>query len=134
MATIDKFTPPQDSNSFKLGYQSYIDFLHLRQLFPNCLFTRDEASGVVRIYVHLEKNNTNNNIIIKKIMKNNDYTTVLWEDGTHTVVKKMAGEVNDPEKALLFAILKKLCDNNGSKMTRYLEDAEDKTVIKRPKY
>ena len=96
-------------------------------------FTTNEVEAMVRrghidctvLYPYYAKES----IKIKKILKNGDYTTVLWKDGSHTVVKKMASENDDPEKALLFAMLKKLCDNNGSKMAKFIEDAESKTVI-----
>ena len=70
---------------------------------------------------------------INHILKNGDYTTVIWKDGTKTIVKKASDEPEDPEKALLFAMLKKVCGNNGSKMSRYLKEAEEKTVVKMPK-
>lgn len=72
-------------------------------------------------------------IKIKHILKNGDYTIVLWEDGDKTIIKKIADEPDDPEKALLFALLKKICNNNGAEMRRYFEDAESKTVIKQSK-
>lgn len=70
---------------------------------------------------------------IDHILKNGDYTTVIWKDGTKTIVKKASDEPDDPEKALLFAMLKKVCNDNGSEMSRYLKDAEEKTIVKKPK-
>ena len=72
-------------------------------------------------------------ISVKHVLVNGDYTTVVWEDGSHTVVKKEAGAVNDPEKAILYAVLKKIFDNNGSKMRKYLKGIEDKTIVKKEK-
>lgn len=77
--------------------------------------------------------NLNRTFKIDHILKNGDYTTVIWKDGTKTIVKKASDESDDPEKALLFAMLKKVCGNNGSEMARYLRKAEEKTVIKVPK-
>lgn len=70
---------------------------------------------------------------INSIMKNGDYTTVLWADGTKTIVKKAADEKDDPETALAYAILKKLKNNNASEVRRYFEDAEKKTFVKEKK-
>lgn len=56
----------------------------------------------------------------KLLQFNGDYTTVVWEDGSHTVVKRCADEKPDDEKAVLFAIVKHLCKDNGCEMDRYL--------------
>ena len=70
---------------------------------------------------------------INSIMKNGDYTTVLWADGTKTIVKKAADENDDPDTALAYAILKKLKANNASEVRRYFEDARKKTFTKEKK-
>lgn len=70
---------------------------------------------------------------IKHIMKNGDYTTVLWADGTKTIVKRAKGEKDDPETALAYALLKKLNGNCSSEVRRYFEDAETKTIVKERK-
>lgn len=57
----------------------------------------------------------------KFVQFNGDYTTVVWKDGSHTVVKKAEGEEYDGEKAILFAIVKHLCGDNGCEMDRYFE-------------
>lgn len=56
----------------------------------------------------------------KLLQFNGDYTTVVWEDGSHTVVKRCTDEKPDDEKAVLFAIVKHLCKDNGCEMDRYL--------------
>ena len=58
--------------------------------------------------------------IPKMLQFNGDYTTVVWKDGSHTVVKRCADEKPDDEKAVLFAIVKHLCKDNGCEMDRYL--------------
>lgn len=88
----------------------------------------DEYQKEMETKIHMEKL-----FAINHILKNGDYTTVIWKDGTKTIVKKASDEPDDPEKALLFAMLKKVCGNNGSEMARYLRKAEEKTVIKMPK-
>ena len=55
----------------------------------------------------------------KFVQFNGDYTTVVWKDGSHTVVKRSKGEEYDEEKAILFAIVKHLCKDNGCEMSRY---------------
>lgn len=57
----------------------------------------------------------------KLLQFNGDYTTVVWEDGSHTVVKRTEGEEYDEEKAILFAIVKHLCKDNGCEMSRYFD-------------
>lgn len=70
---------------------------------------------------------------IKHIMKNGDYTTVLWADGSKTIVKRAKGEKDDSETALAYALLKKLNGNCSSEVRRYFEDAETKTIVKERK-
>lgn len=70
---------------------------------------------------------------INHIMKNGDYTTVLWADGTKTIVKKATDEKDDPEMALAYALLKKIKGNNASEVRRYFEEAEKKTIVKEKK-
>lgn len=69
----------------------------------------------------------------KHVQVNGDYTTVVWKDNTSTVIKRMEGEPNDPEKAILFAVMKKIFDGKNADMKRYLQEFEDKTVIKEKK-
>lgn len=69
----------------------------------------------------------------KHVQINGDYTTVVWKDNTSTVIKRMEGEANDPEKAILFAVMKKLFYGNNAAMKRYLQEFEDKTVVKEKK-
>ena len=70
---------------------------------------------------------------INHIMKNGDYTTVLWADGSKTIVKRAKGEKDNPEVALAYALLKKLNGNCTSEVRRYFEDAETKTIVKERK-
>lgn len=56
----------------------------------------------------------------RKVIFNGPATVVMWEDGSKTVVKKTDGDVDDREKAVMFAIIKKACGNRG-KMNRYLK-------------
>lgn len=60
--------------------------------------------------------------IAKFVQFNGDYTTVVWKDGSHTTVKRAEGECYDEEKAVLFAIVKHLCKDNGCAMTRYFDN------------
>ncbi len=56
----------------------------------------------------------------KKVIFNGPATIVMWYDGTKTVVKKTDGDTDDREKAVMFAILKKVCGSRGN-MNRYLK-------------
>lgn len=56
----------------------------------------------------------------KKVIFNGPATIVMWMDGTKTVVKRREGEEDDREKAVMYAILKKLCGNKAG-MDRYLK-------------
>lgn len=76
------------------------------------------------------KNNNHNKFYPKQVLRNGPYTTVVWLDGSHTVVKLAEGEQYDPEKALLYAIVKHLCGDVKSKMDKYLEDFDKVTVYK----
>lgn len=69
----------------------------------------------------------------KHVQINGDYTTVVWKDNTSTVIKRMEGEQNDPEKAVLYAVMKKLFNGKNADMKRYLQEFEDKTVVKEKK-
>lgn len=69
----------------------------------------------------------------KHVQINGDYTTVVWKDNTSTVIKRMEGEANDPEKAILYAVMKKLFNGKNADMKRYLQEFEDKTVVKEKK-
>ncbi len=57
----------------------------------------------------------------KFVQFNGNYTTVVWKDGSHTVVKRAEDEEYDEEKAILFAIVKHLCKDNGCEMSRYFD-------------
>lgn len=71
-----------------------------------------------------------NRLLPKQVLLNGKYTTVVWKDGSHTVVKLAEGEQYDPEKAILYAIVKHLCGDVKAKMDRYLEDFDKVTVYK----
>lgn len=56
----------------------------------------------------------------KKVIFHGPATIVMWQDGTKTVVKKTENDTDDREKAVMFAILKKVCGSRGN-MNRYLK-------------
>lgn len=64
---------------------------------------------------------------IKKVIFNNPYTIVIWNDGTKTIVRAQDGDNFDTEKGLAMAISKKAFGNNGNyynKLKEWLEKAE----------
>ena len=67
---------------------------------------------------------------INHIEQNGDYTTAIWSDGSHTIIKLHEDEFYDAEKAYLWLIFKKLCFDNKSECDRILKIFEDKTVVK----
>ena len=66
----------------------------------------------------------------KHVLVNGDYTTVVWSDGSHTVVKKAADDEYDFEKAILYAIVKRCSHDNTSCMRRYLKKFDDVMTVK----
>lgn len=56
----------------------------------------------------------------KKVIFNGPATIVIWKDNTKTIVKRREGEEDDREKAVMYAILKKVCGNKAG-MDRYLK-------------
>ena len=64
----------------------------------------------------------------KLVQFNDDYTTVVWRDGTHTTVKRTRGDAYDEEKAIMFAAIKRMRGNNGCSMDRYFKKFFDNSV------
>ena len=58
---------------------------------------------------------------IKFMQINGEYITAVWKDGTHTVIKRNEDDSYDLEKAVLYLILKRLCNNKKSNMDKYME-------------
>ena len=58
------------------------------------------------------------------------YTTVVWQDGTHTIIKKSANDEYDQDKAIMFAVIKKMCGDNGCAMDRYFDEFRKNTMEK----
>jgi hypothetical protein len=65
----------------------------------------------------------------KHMLLNGDYTTVVWQDGTHTTVKKHPLDEDDLGKAIMFCILKKMCGSKAN-LDRYLDKFTDNMVVK----
>ena len=64
----------------------------------------------------------------ENISPKGDYVTVIWQDGTSTVVKRKEDEDYDFEKAIMYAIFKKCFNNYNASMKKYFKEFEDKTV------
>lgn len=67
----------------------------------------------------------------KHVLVNGDYTTVVWMDGDKTIVKRNQDEPYEFDKAIMYAMLKKIFDGNGSDMRRFLKQFEEKTTKKK---
>lgn len=59
--------------------------------------------------------------MIHGVYFNKDLTTVLWNDGTKTIVKRVAGSKDCKQTAVVYALVKKLFGNNNGYM-RVLEE------------
>ena len=98
----------------------------------------DDSNEAVKLYFDNKPVHINTNINVDKrphpkfVMYNQKgadaYTTVVWKDGSHTVVKLAAGDQYDEEKAIMFAVMKKLCGDNGCEMGRYFEEFFDHEI------
>ena len=64
----------------------------------------------------------------KHMMLNGDYTTIVWEDGTSTVLHLKDGETYDTEKAILYGVLKKIFNNKNADMDRYMCEFFDHAI------
>ncbi|MBO7450937.1 MAG: hypothetical protein J6U54_11285 [Clostridiales bacterium] len=87
----------------------------------------DDSNESVKLYFDNKPVHINTNIKVdelpqpKFVQFNDDYTTVVWKDGTHTTVKRTRGDAYDEEKAIAMAVIKKMCGDNGSEMDRYFK-------------
>lgn len=69
---------------------------------------------------------------VKKILKNGDYMTVLWDDGTKTIVKRAADEA-ESDYAAFTAALGIKCFGSNSALKRIVESAEAQGKKKKKK-
>jgi hypothetical protein len=60
---------------------------------------------------------------VKRILKNGDYMTVLWEDGDKTIVKRAEDEA-ESDYAAFTAALGIKCDGSNSALKRLVASAE----------
>ena len=58
----------------------------------------------------------------KFIQVNGDYTTAVWKDGSHTVVKLAEGDVYDEDELYMILAFKKMFSNNNSAMRKYFSN------------
>lgn len=66
----------------------------------------------------------------KKILKNGDYMTVLWDDGTKTIVKRAEDEAESDYAAFTAAVGIK-CFGSNSALKRIVASAEEQKKKKR---
>ena len=65
-----------------------------------------------------------------RILKNGDYMTVLWDDGTKTIVKRAADEAESDYAAFTAAVGIK-CFGSNSALKRIVASAEDQKKKKK---
>lgn len=70
---------------------------------------------------------------VKKILKNGDYMTVLWDDGTKTIVKRAADEPAS-DYAAFTACLGIKCFGSNSALKRLVATAEEQGKKKKKKH
>ena len=68
---------------------------------------------------------------VDHVQLNGDITTVIWADGTHTIVTKAADEEYDIQTALVYAIVKKITGNTSGSLNKYMMSLKEKIVAKR---
>ena len=76
--------------------------------------------------------NETSRFLAKKILKNGDYMTVLWADGTNTVVKRAADEA-ESDYAAFTAALGIKCFGSNSALKRLVATAEEQGKKKKKK-
>lgn len=68
---------------------------------------------------------------------NPPYTTVIWSDGSKTIVKCTEGEEYDPEKGVALCYMKKVCWNRSKdfhfELKRAMKKWQDSVKIKKKK-
>lgn len=68
----------------------------------------------------------------KNVLVNGDYTTVVWKDGSATVVKREKDEPYDFDKAILYAIIKHSYTTSSSDLCKYLGEFTNCKTVKTP--
>ena len=63
--------------------------------------------------------------IVQKIHFNAPYTTIIWKDGTHTVVKCADDDTFNPRVGFLYAYAKKCFGKSGRQFARFMQSVED---------
>lgn len=88
----------------------------------------DDSPRIVRRsgrYPWETKNLTRDLPKVKFIQVNGEYTTAVWQDGTHTVVKLADWDMYDEDKLYMILVMKKIFGNNNSAMRRYFKQFSD---------
>ena len=108
--------------------------LHVSPAILDYLFGASRAEEIVKSYQKRMEDTTKvyRRPKPKSVLVNGDYTTVVWKDGTHTVVKRMEGDEYDFEKAILYAIIKHSYTTSSSDLCKYLGEFTNCKTIKTP--
>lgn len=90
----------------------------------------EKAAGILhekemrKLFGCVPQKNETSRLIAKKILKNGDYMTVLWNDGTKTIVKRAADEA-ESDYAAFTAALGIKCFGSNSALKRIVASAEE---------
>lgn len=115
----------------KIMAKNDLDWAEITKLQPTCFgFSYDE---VKRMRDELAKYKKRGAVPeAKKILKNGDYMTVLWADGTKTIVKRAADEA-ESDYAAFTAALGIKCFGSNSALKRIVATAEEQGKKKKKK-
>lgn len=100
--------------------------------------TLEKAAGILhekelrKLFGFVPPKNETSRLLAKKILKNGDYMTVLWTDGTKTIVKRAADEV-ESDYAAFTAALGIKCFGSNSALKRIVASAEEQGKKKKKK-
>lgn len=111
------------SNFYQVGFSSIGLWKHRPLLFS---FERKfiMSDNFEDLFSNLFKINCESFPMHNKILYNNPYTTVIWNDGTHTVTKAKSKKSFDKETGLAECYLKK-CLGSRNKIYQAIESAKD---------
>lgn len=62
---------------------------------------------------------------VERVIFNGDHTIVKFDDGTKSVVKRQRGERHDEEKAVMAAILKRVCKGWQTQVRKALPEGHE---------
>lgn len=120
----------QDARSVRdtIGIEGVLDYATLEEA-ARILHEKD----LRKLFGCVPQKNETSRLLAKKILKNGDYMTVLWADGTKTIVKRAADEPAS-DYAAFTACLGIKCFGSNSALKRLVATAEEQGKKKKKKH